>query len=207
MQIGDRFVEIAGKDARGMTTEQVSALLKGTPNTNVTIKVEKLLTGQVEEVKLRRERIAISGVGYAGFVADSIGYIQHRDFTEGCYEDMRAALEGLQKQGLKALVLDYRNNGGGILQEAVKIVSMFVPKGTEVVTTKGRTEHTVYRTQTRPRRADAADRGAREATGRLRPPRSSPARCRIWTVRCSSASAPSARDWCRRRARWATTAS
>ena len=94
LQIGDRFVEIAGKDARGMTTEQVSALLKGTPNTNVTIKVEKLLTGQVEEVKLRRERIAISGVGYAGFVADSIGYIQHRDFTEGCYEDMRAALEG-----------------------------------------------------------------------------------------------------------------
>ena len=64
LQIGDRFVEIAGKDARGMTTEQVSALLKGTPNTNVTIKVEKLLTGQVEEVKLRRERIAISGVGY-----------------------------------------------------------------------------------------------------------------------------------------------
>ena len=54
LQIGDRFVEIAGKDARGMTTEQVSALLKGTPNTNVTIKVEKLLTGQVEEVKLRR---------------------------------------------------------------------------------------------------------------------------------------------------------
>jgi carboxyl-terminal processing protease len=63
---------------------------------------------------------------------------------------MRAALEGLQKQGLKALVLDYRNNGGGILQEAVKIVSMFVPKGTEVVTTKGRTEHTVYRTQLDP---------------------------------------------------------
>lgn len=206
LQIGDRFVEIAGKDARGMTTEQVSALLKGTPNTNVTIKVEKLLTGQVEEVKLRRERIAISGVGYAGFVADSIGYIQHRDFTEGCYEDMRAALEGLQKQGLKALVLDYRNNGGGILQEAVKIVSMFVPKGTEVVTTKGRTEHTVYRTQLEPV-APTLPIVALVNDGRLRPPRSSPARCRIWTVRCSSASAPSARDWCRRRARWATTAS
>ncbi len=150
LRIGDRFVEIAGKDARAMTTEQVSALLKGTPNTTVTIKVEKLLTGKVEEVKLRRERIAISGVGYAGFVADGVGYIQHRDFTEGCYEDMRAALERLQRQGLQALVLDYRNNGGGILQEAVKIVSMFVPKGTEVVTTKGRTEHTVYRTQLEP---------------------------------------------------------
>ena len=92
LQIGDRFVEIAGKDARGMTTEQVSALLKGTPNTNVTIKVEKLLTGQVEEVKLRRERIAISGVGYAGFRGR-----QHRVYPasrlyggETCYEDMRA---------------------------------------------------------------------------------------------------------------------
>lgn len=150
LQIGDRFVEIAGQDARGMSTERVSSLLKGTPNTTVTVKVEKLLTGRTEEVRLRRERIAISGIGYAGFVADGIGYIQHRDFTEGCYEDMRAALEELQRQGLKALVLDYRNNGGGILQEAVKIVSMFVPKGTEVVTTDGRTEHTVYRTQMEP---------------------------------------------------------
>ena len=150
LQIGDRFIEIAGKDARTMTTEQVSSLLKGTPDTKVSIKVEKLLTGEVEEVKLRRERITISGVGYAGFVADSIGYIQHRDFTDGCYEDMREALEGLQERGLKALILDYRNNGGGIMQEAVEIVSMFVPKGTEVVTTRGRTEHKTYRTQIEP---------------------------------------------------------
>ena len=150
LQIGDRFIEIAGKDARTMTTEQVSSLLKGTPDTKVSIKVEKLLTGEIEEVKLRRERITISGVGYAGFVADSIGYIQHRDFTDGCYEDMRETLEGLQERGLKALILDYRNNGGGIMQEAVEIVSMFVPKGTEVVTTRGRTEHKTYRTQIEP---------------------------------------------------------
>lgn len=150
LQIGDRFIEIAGKDARTMTTEQVSSLLKGTPDTKVSIKVEKLLTGEIEEVKLRRERITISGVGYAGFVADGIGYIQHRDFTDGCYEDMREALEGLQERGLKALILDYRNNGGGIMQEAVEIVSMFVPKGTEVVTTRGRTEHKTYRTQIEP---------------------------------------------------------
>ena len=102
MQIGDRFVEIAGKDARGMTTEQVSALLKGTPNTNVTIKVEKLLTGQVEEVKLRRERIAISGVGYAGFVADSIGYIQHRDFTEGVLRGYARRIGGVAEAGAQS---------------------------------------------------------------------------------------------------------
>ena len=149
LRIGDRILEIDGRDARGFTTEEVSSRLKGEPGSRVKVTVLHLDSTR-QTVTLRRERIAISGVGYAGFVADSIGYIQHRDFTEGCYEDMRAALEGLQKQGLKALVLDYRNNGGGILQEAVKIVSMFVPKGTEVVTTKGRTEHTVYRTQLEP---------------------------------------------------------
>ena len=146
LQIGDRFIEIAGKDARTMMTEQVSSLLMGTSDTRVAIKVE--------ELNRRRERITSSGVGYARLVADSIRYIQHRDFTDGCYEDMREALEGLQERGLKALILDYRNNGGGIMQEAVKIVSMFVPKGTEVVTTKGRTEHKVYRTQMEPIAAD-----------------------------------------------------
>ena len=117
LQIGDRFVEIAGKDARGMTTEQVSALLKGTPNTNVTIKVEKLLTGQVEEVKLRRERIAISGVGYAGFVADSIGYIQHRDFTEGatriCAPHWRVAEAGAQSARARLPQQRRRHLAGG----------------------------------------------------------------------------------------------
>ena len=96
LQIGDRFVEIAGKDARGMTTEQVSALLKGTPNTNVTIKVEKLLTGEQADVTLRRERIKISGIPYYGMIADGVGYILHDDFTEECSLDMRRALVELK---------------------------------------------------------------------------------------------------------------
>ena len=185
LQIGDRFIEIAGKDARTMTTEQVSSLLKGTPDTKVSIKVEKLLTGEVEEVKLRRERITISGVGYAGFVADSIGYIQHRDFTDGCYEDMREALEGLQERGLKALILDYRNNGGGIMQEAVEIVSMFVPKGTEVVTTRGRTEHKNTRPIARKsNRSHGICRSWHWSTmARPRRRRSWPEPCRIWIGR------------------------
>ena len=88
---------------------------------------------------IRRERIAIPGVPYAGWVADGIGYIQHSDFTEGSYDELRAALEALQREGeLRGLILDYRSNGGGILQEAVKILSMFVPKGTEVVSMRGR---------------------------------------------------------------------
>ena len=106
---------------------------------------------------IRRERIAIPGVPYAGWVADGIGYIRHSDFTEGCYEEMRAAIERLRtEKPLKGLVLDYRSNGGGIMQEAVKILGMFVPKGTEVVSTKGRSEDSkqVFRTDTEPILAD-----------------------------------------------------
>ena len=125
--------------------------MKGDPGTEVTLVVEHLLDGRVDTATLRRERIAIPGVPYAGWVADGIGYVQHSDFTEGCYDDLRAAVEGLAAEGdLRGLILDYRNNGGGILQEAVKILSMFVPKGTEVVTTRGRTDNKSFRTAADP---------------------------------------------------------
>lgn len=152
LKIGDKIIAIDGKDARGFTTEQVSERLKGEPGSTVKVTVEHL-DGTRQSVAIRRERIAIPGVPYAGWVTDSIGYIRHSDFTEGCYEEMRAAVERLRREGeLKGLVLDYRSNGGGIMQEAVKILSMFVPKGTEVVSTKGRTADSrqAYRTESEP---------------------------------------------------------
>lgn len=153
IRIGDRIVRIEGEDAKGMSIEQVSALLKGSPGTKVKLTVERLLGGGQQELTLRRERIAIPSVPYFGYVADGIGYIQHSDFTEGSYDELRAALEQLQRAGeLRGLILDYRSNGGGILQEAVKIVSLFVPKGTEVVSTRGRAKdagHT-FRTESEP---------------------------------------------------------
>ena len=152
LKIGDKIIAIDGKDARGFTTEQVSERLKGEPGSTVKVTVEHL-DGTRQSVAIRRERIAIPGVPYAGWVADGIGYIRHSDFTEGCYEEMRAAVERLRRESeLKGLVLDYRSNGGGIMQEAVKILSMFVPKGTEVVSTKGRTADSrqAYRTESEP---------------------------------------------------------
>lgn len=151
IRIGDKILEIDGESAKGWSTAQVSSHLKGDPNTKVRVKIERLLTGEEVNLTLKRERIAIPGVPYAGWIDEEIGYIQHSDFTEGCYQEMRNALERLRGEGeLKGLVLDYRSNGGGILQEAVKIVSLFVPKGTEVVRTKGRgTEH-VFRTSQEP---------------------------------------------------------
>ncbi len=140
LKIGDRIIAIDGKDAKGLTTEQVSSMLKGEPGSKVQVTV-KHLDGTQQTATIRRERIAIPGVPYAGWVANGIGYIRHSDFTEGCYEELRNAIERLRgEHALQGLILDYRSNGGGILQEAVKILSLFVPKATEVVSTKGRTE-------------------------------------------------------------------
>lgn len=139
LRVGDKIVAIGREDAKGFSTEEVSSRLKGDPNTTVKITVERLADGSRETMNIRRERISIPAVTYAGWVADGIGYIQHADFSDGSYDELRAAIERLQGEGeLKGLILDYRNNGGGVMQEAVKIVSLFVPKGTEVVTTKGR---------------------------------------------------------------------
>lgn len=141
LKIGDRFVSIDGEDVTGFTTEQISSRLKGVPGTTVRLGIKRLMTGQVEEMEIERARISIPGVPYAGFVADGIAYIRHDDFSDGCYDDMRAHVERLRSSGeLKGVILDYRDNGGGSVSEAVKILSMFVPKGTEVVTMTGRTE-------------------------------------------------------------------
>lgn len=151
IKIGDKILAIDGESAKGWTNAQVSSRLKGDPNTSVKVTIERLLTGEVAELTLKRERISIPGVPYSGWVAPGIGFIQHDDFTEGCYDQMRQAIERLQQEGeLKALILDYRSNGGGILQEAVKIVGLFTPKGTEVVRTKGRSGETIFKTQQEP---------------------------------------------------------
>ncbi len=151
--IGDRIVSIDGEDAKGFTTEQVSSRLKGTPNSDVELVVRRLISGKDETITIRRERISIPGIPYYGFVgdpADSIGYIQQADFTADIAKEMREVILELKSQGMKSLILDYRNNGGGILQEAVGVVSLFVPRGTEVVTLKGRTDSMVYSTTNRP---------------------------------------------------------
>ena len=141
LKIGDRFVSIDGEDVTKCTSAEISSKLKGTPGTKVKLSVERVMTGKVEELEIERARISIPGVPYAGFVADGIGYIRHNDFTDGCYDEIRAAVERLRSQGeLQGLILDYRDNGGGSLPEAVKILSIFLPKDSKVVTMKGRTE-------------------------------------------------------------------
>ena len=150
--VGDRILEIDGQDASAMTTEQVSSLMKGEPGTRLKMKVAKFYTGDTVQVELKREIINIPGIPYYGMLPDSVGYILNIDFTDEVSNDMRNAIMSLREQGAKALILDYRNNGGGIVQEAVKILSFFVPRGTEVVSLRGRNpeENAVFTTQQEP---------------------------------------------------------
>ena len=153
LKIGDKFVRIDDEDVTKCTTAEVSSRLKGTPGTKVKLAIKRLMTGKVEELEITRARIAIPGVPYAGFLEDGIAYIRHADFSDGCYDDMRAMVERLrQEQTIRGVVLDYRDNGGGSVSEAVKILSMFVPKGEKVLEMKGRTERSKreYRTESVP---------------------------------------------------------
>lgn len=157
LKIGDRFVAVDGEDVTKASTADISARLKGVPGTKVKLRIERMMTGEEVDLELTRARIAIPGVSYSGYVAEGIGYIAHNDFTDGCYDEMRAAVERLNQSGeLQGLILDYRDNGGGSLPEAVKILSMFLPKGTEVVTMKGRSSSATRRhlTETNPVLAD-----------------------------------------------------
>ena len=139
LKVGDKIVAIDGKDMRGAKVDEISKKLRGEPNTTVSVTIEHLLTGEREDLKIRRRRIELPSITYAGYVAEGVGYIRHADFTDKCYDEMREAILRLQKEGeLKSLILDYRNNGGGVLRSAVQILSLFVPKGTMVVETRGR---------------------------------------------------------------------
>ena len=152
LQIGDIILAVDGKDVKGLEIQQVSSMLKGTPGTELRLKVRKLLTDQEQEFAIKRERIVLSALPYWGIIADSIGYISHKEFTEDCSADLRNAFISMKKEGIKGLIIDLRGNGGGILQEAVKILSMFVPKGTEVVSMRGRMKEldATFTTQSEP---------------------------------------------------------
>lgn len=140
LEIGDKIVEVDGKNMKGATTQEVSNRLKGDPGTTLRLTVRKFRTGELQRLTIRRERIAIPAISYYGMLGDSLGYIHHVDFTEGCAEQMRRAVSQLKQQGARGLVLDYRGNGGGIVQEAVSILSMFLPADTEVLKMKGKGE-------------------------------------------------------------------
>ena len=136
---GDVFVEINGKSVENLTSSEVSDKLKGKPGTELTVKVSR--NGELISTKLVREEIKFSPVPYSGMVDEKIGYIKLSSFTKTASEDVKRAFIGLKKDnGMEKLIFDLRGNGGGLVVEAVKIVNMFVDKGTEIVSIRGRDE-------------------------------------------------------------------
>lgn len=135
---GDQIMEIDGVSTIGLETKECSDRMKGTPGTNVKFLVKRVRGGAVEEIVIKRERIHLPDVEYAGMINDTTGYILQTGFTENVSAAVREAVVKLRKQGMKLLVLDLRGNGGGLLHEAVNIASLFIPKGSVVVSQKGK---------------------------------------------------------------------
>lgn len=139
---GDRIIEVDGKSAKNFKTDQVSAMLKGKPGTEVTVKIKRPnATGGDDDliVKMIREEIKIKNVPYYGMVDDHIGYIRLSNFTERAGQEVRNALQALEAKGkLKGIILDLRGNPGGLLHEAINVSNVFIDKNIEVVSTKGK---------------------------------------------------------------------
>ncbi|WP_430814382.1 S41 family peptidase [Carboxylicivirga sp. RSCT41] len=139
LKAGDKILEIDGKNMVGKNTPDVSDNLKGPANTELKIKVERPGTEKPINIELERKKISINPVPYYGMVNDETGIIQLNNFTQDCSREIEKAFLDLRdNQGAKSIVLDLRANPGGLLDEAVKIVNLFVPKGSEVVSTRGK---------------------------------------------------------------------
>lgn len=138
LKAGDVLLEIDGKDLTGKTTTEVSSLLRGEAGTSFLLKVERPGTPQPIDFKITRQNVQTPAVPYYGMIGDTVGYILLGNFTENCSRDVRRALIDLKQQGASSLVLDLRNNPGGLMGEAVEILNLFLPKGVEVLSTKGK---------------------------------------------------------------------
>ncbi len=139
MKAGDKIIKIDGKSAKGMTATDVSSKLKGTPGSSITITVKHFGDSVNTKLSLTREKVKIPNVPYYGVVGGDIGYISLTQFSPNAANDVRNAFLNLKNNyHIKGVILDLRNNGGGLLNEAVNIANIFVRKGNTIVTTKGK---------------------------------------------------------------------
>ena len=152
LQPGDMILSIDGTDVYGLESAECSERMKGKPGTSVRFKVRKVRGGDTVDISVTRERIHLPDIEYAGMLDDTTGYLRLIGFTTGAAEDTRKEVNRLRKDGMKRLVLDLRGNGGGAMNEAVDILSIFLPKNTVAVTAKGRRGAgiTEYRTNLEP---------------------------------------------------------
>jgi carboxyl-terminal processing protease len=148
LKAGDVILAIDGLDMSKATTSEVSEKLKGQQGSIIVIKVERPGAKKPLELKVVRDNILVNSVPYYGIVGKKTGYIALSSFTDKSAEEVKKAFLDLKKQGIASLVIDLRDNGGGIMEEAIQIVNLFVPKGKVVLSTKGKVKQwdRTYRT-------------------------------------------------------------
>lgn len=138
---GDIILSIDGESMAEKSTAYVSDHLRGEPGTTMVMKIERPSTGKKMTVKVQRKAIQMPYLPYYGMQKDGIGYINYNQYVENSAKDVRRAFIDLKKQGMKGLVLDLRNNGGGSVQEALQILNMFLPKGKHLLSMKGKVKN------------------------------------------------------------------
>ena len=138
LMAGDKILEVNNISVKGKSTEEVSKLLKGQPNTNVSILIERKYINEPFEVSFKREKVTVGSVPYFGLLENNIGYVKLRSFTRNCSNDLKNAIIKLKEQSATSLILDLRGNPGGLLNESVKIANFFVNQGEDIVSTKGK---------------------------------------------------------------------
>ena len=139
LNAGDIITEVNGKSIKGLTSSDVSDLLRGQPGSVIKMKIKRYNVKDIIEKEIVREEVKIDNIPYSGIVADNIGYIKLTSFTQNAGNEVKDAFTSLkEKTQLKGVVIDLRGNGGGLLNEAVNICNIFVEKGNLVVSTKGK---------------------------------------------------------------------
>ena len=140
LQAGDAILSVNGVDTRLKPTDQVSELLKGQPGTEVTLKIRRYGVDKPIEKTLKREKVKIDNIPYSTVFDNGIAYLSLSGFTREAGKELKEKLVAMKKDhALKGVVIDLRGNGGGLLNEAVDIVNLFIPKGKPVVSMKGKT--------------------------------------------------------------------
>jgi len=149
---GDKLIRIDTTSLAGKANKEVSAMLKGQPGTNVAVRVVRpYTTDSIIDFNIERRKLLLPSVSYSGITPQNVGYIKLTSFMEKTPEEVRSALESFKLHpDLKGVILDLRGNGGGLLESAVDVVGMFVPKGTEVLRTKGKKSEKIYKTTRKP---------------------------------------------------------
>ncbi|MBC7568314.1 MAG: S41 family peptidase [Spirosoma sp.] len=138
LRIGDEILKIDGVDLRSRKDPDAGKLLKGANNTAVKLTVQRYGQKNPVDVSVMRDVVKMTNVPYYGMISDEVGYIDLKDFTATAAREVKTAVQELKGKGMKKLILDVRENPGGLLNMAIDISNMFIPKDSEVVTTKGK---------------------------------------------------------------------